>query len=104
MTEREHQITLTQYLRPDGRTRNVSAPVTAEYSAKAAALIEQDVSFSCEILRTGEVAIYAEYLGQDIVIEISQNDETIHAALEYLIDRAASILEARRLGEQVSRH
>jgi hypothetical protein len=47
-------VVLTQYVRPDGRAREVHCEVPDDISMKASRM-----DLSCEVLTTGQVAIYA---------------------------------------------
>lgn len=53
------EVTLTQYIRPNGLPRNVRADIS-----DLAAEMAEDMILSCEILTTGEVALYVRYSGE----------------------------------------
>jgi hypothetical protein len=53
---RPDEVTVIQYLRPFGTKSKVFAPVGEDYVAKAKGMI-----LSSEVLRTGEVMIYARW-------------------------------------------
>jgi hypothetical protein len=82
------EVAVIQYLRPAGERRIVFAPVGEEYVRRASGMI-----FSSEVLRTGEVAIYARWEGESEEyekIEIGDNgpgENTPTDALKHLIDR-----------------
>ena len=71
--KREDEVEVTQYIRPNGRTEQVYAPVGVEYVKMAE---EKDLIISSEVLTTGEVAIYVRRVGQaeeEEKIELADN-------------------------------
>lgn len=52
------EVTLTQYIRPNGTPREVHADIS-----DVAAEMAEDMTLSCEVLTTGEIAIYVRYSG-----------------------------------------
>ena len=61
------EITITQYLRPDGTPREMKAEVPDEYAARA-----EGMTLSSEVLTTGEVALYARWANQPEEDELSE--------------------------------
>jgi hypothetical protein len=89
---RPDEVTVIQYLRPFGKPSKVFAPVGEEYVAKAKGMI-----LSAEVLRTGEVMVYARWADEAEEKEINElavNKPSLlsdfigpTAALQRLIDR-----------------
>ncbi|MBE3138152.1 MAG: hypothetical protein IMZ43_12295 [Thermoplasmata archaeon] len=79
------EIGLIQYMRPDGRKMTVMASVEDQVAGMAEGMI-----LSCEVLTTGEVAIYARYPRdeeEDESLELSPNGPEVQEALQRLIER-----------------
>lgn len=90
-----YQIPFTQYLRPDGRQRQIHwSCKTNEQEIKARALVEAGARFDTEVLQTGEVSLTCEMLGNDgephtIGHELAmKNDESVIEAVAKLVERA----------------
>lgn len=85
---RPDEVAVIQYLRPFGKPSRVFAPVGEDYVAKAKGMI-----LSSEVLRTGEVMVYARWKDEKQEKEITSlcvngpgwNGPT--ASLKRLIDR-----------------
>lgn len=82
-------VPVTQFLRPDGRQSNLSAPVysRAVYD-KAMEAVKAGVRFTAEVIGYGEVSLVAEWKGDDIAIELANNGPEIDGAFERVIERA----------------
>ncbi len=91
------EIKLTQYLMPNGRPM----PTTTEVPDETATLAEGMI-LSCEVLGTGQVALYAKYpedKEEDEFIEISNNGPEIQTVLCKLILRKKEMRVAEK-GEE----
>ena len=91
-------IPFTQYLRPNGRTRDVKWECTThEQEIKAQALLDLHAVFECEQLSTGEVSLTCEIKGNDgemhtLAQVISENNEIIVQAVASLVEQAHDAL------------
>lgn len=85
-------IPFTQYLRPEGRKREVSIDLSEEAEAKAHAFLERGGWFECEELATGHASLTACFVvdgePQDIAIRVVPNGPGVAAAVESLVDEA----------------
>lgn len=71
MTAQPDEVEVTQYLRPDGRTKKVYAPVGIEHAKMA-----KDMTISSEVLTTGGVAIYVQFADEPVeceAVDIAEN-------------------------------
>ena len=99
-------IKFIQYLRPDGRTREMITPaVDNDTFAKAEALKSKGYRFEAEVLRTGEVFIDVMDRSRDneIANELSPNGPKIDDAVVRLVQRAYDRVfskPARKKGER----
>lgn len=84
----ELAISFTQYMRPDGRSRQVMHLCDEETYDRASRLIDRGMSFSCEVLTTGECAFYVDKNDESVVTEICQNGPEVMEAVKRLIFRA----------------
>ena len=89
MNKQPHEIELTQYLMPEGKKTKVYAPIGEDYVNRAES---NKMVFSCEVLTTGQVAIYGKLEHQsdeDELVEIANNgpDNSPTEALRKLVDR-----------------
>lgn len=55
LVKRDNEVEVTQYLRPDGKTRKMYAPVGDKIAKMAE---DKDLIISTEILTTGLIALY----------------------------------------------
>jgi len=79
------EIKLTQFMMPSGR----EVPVTTDVEDHIADMAEGMI-LSCEVLTTGEVALYAKYpqdKEEEETIEIAPNGPKVEEALRCLIER-----------------
>lgn len=94
--QRDHTIPFIQYILPYGRRKETEAPCTKEIYDLGQQFISAGGSYECEILTTGMVSLTAVYPinnePQDIAIELSSNDESIHVALEKLVNSSVKYL------------
>ncbi len=89
-------IPFTQFVRPDGRRRDIEITRPAEMVARARALIEKGLAFEAEVLTTGEVSLtVADHENEeDIAIEITPNGH-ICEAVDRLIESAEARVSSR---------
>jgi len=76
-------VKLVQYLRPNGRRREVEASIGNETAEKARGMI-----LSCEVLMTGQVVLYAKYpedKEEEEFCRLSSNGPEIQMILEKMI-------------------
>jgi len=95
-------IPFTQYLRPDGRKREITIPRPDDVTEKAEEVIKLGGKFEAEELMTGEVSLTCAATldddegEQDIVHELCSNGPAVLVAVDKLIsDALAKIMEAR---------
>lgn len=62
LQKRPNEVSVTQYLRPDGRKREMYAPVGEEYVKIAE---EKDLIIGAEDLGTGQIALYVRRSDED---------------------------------------
>lgn len=92
------EIPFTQYLLPDGRTREVKWECTShEQEIKARSLLDAKARFEAEILQTGEVSLTCEITGNDgedhtLAHGICPNDERVVDAVARLVETAHDAL------------
>lgn len=79
------KIYFTQYLFPDGRKKLVSIEAPDHIVKAADAIIGRGFRFECEILSTDHVSVTISDDDDDYAIELCQNDESVHKAVERLI-------------------
>ena len=86
------RVPFVQFLRPDGRRRNIWIERDAERARKATALREQGCRFEVEELLTGEASMTVERLhgGEDelVSIRVVPNGPEVPPAVDELIDEA----------------
>ena len=89
-------IPFTQYLRPDGRTRDVDIEMPAEIEQLAQIFIRRGGKYECEELTTGHVSLTAVHLVdgeyQDIAIQVCENGPEVPACVEKLVRRSVAWL------------
>lgn len=79
-------IPFTQFLRPDGRQREVVIEVDPVIAAKARAIIARGLRFECEKLSTGQASLtITDPEEGDLDIRIVPNGPGIRAAVEDLV-------------------
>lgn len=97
--ELELDIPFTQYLRPDGRTRQVIFSVNGPAAGLAKSIMDRGHRFEAEVLTTGEVSLTVtdpeNEDGADLCIEISPNGPEVPTAVLKLIGRSSRILTDR---------
>jgi hypothetical protein len=82
-------IPITQYKRPDGRKQSewVRRPTDIEAAAKR--FIDAGGSYTCEVLRTGEVSLCAvkrvDGELRDVEVIVCPNDDSVLDALDKLV-------------------
>lgn len=84
----EYMILFSEYLRPDGRKRPIMFPCDEKLYDRASDLIDKGLSFTCEVLSTGEAAFYVGTNDGDVATEISDNGPAVKQAVERLISNA----------------
>jgi len=87
-------IPFTQYLRPDGRKRDVTIERSPEVEALAQRFIASGGKFECEELRTGEASFTAVKYGRDVAIELVPNGPAVPAAVDRVVRLAQDYLDA----------
>lgn len=99
------ELTFTQYLRPDGRTQQITCHVQEPEVAEAARrLTEAGARFEAEVLTTGEVSFTVEADGEDgedqlLAIEIVPNKvPDVPEAVNRLLLAAAERLRGANVG------
>jgi hypothetical protein len=80
-------IPFTQFLRPDGRTVQVSIERPANILAKAEAILLAGYHFEIEMLATGEIHMTVGEGDEDFDGEICTNDEAVPATVDILVNR-----------------
>lgn len=81
-------IPFTQYLRPDGRARDVSIERPEEIERKALQIIQAGYVFECEELTTGHASltIADPRKGDDVAIEVVPNGPAVPDAVDRLVE------------------
>ena len=91
-------IPFTQYLRPDGRKRDVSIDMDEAIEAEAQAFIDSGGWFECEELMTGHASLTAcrvvDDEPQDIAIRVVPNGPGVDRAVEDLVREAVAYITA----------
>jgi hypothetical protein len=97
-------IPFTQYLRPNGRRRDVEIDRPSDIQALARRFIESGGRYECEHLTTGEASLTAvkEIDGeeQDIAIEVVPNGPEVPAAVDRLVRASAARFADTESGNQ----
>ncbi len=77
------EVAVIQYLRPDGRTRNVTTTLPDSLHIEYLAMLELGYNFAAEELTTGEVSVTIEDRaeGEDIDIRIVPNGPEVQKAM-----------------------
>lgn len=97
--ERDGSVPFTQFLRPYGLKQEVEAPVTQEYKEKADRILAHGWTFTCEVLTTGQVALYVTDGAneRDVCIKICSNGPPVHEALDRMIDEGIEKMEKEKV-------
>jgi len=82
-----NQIPFTQYLRPNGRTREVSIERPAEIYKKAMEIINAGYRFEVEELTTGQISMTISKDDEDCDIELVSNGPEVPVAVDRMITR-----------------
>lgn len=85
-------IPFTQYLRPNGRPKEVYIDLGIETENKAQQLIDCGCRFDIEILLTGIVSMTCEQGDELLAMELAPNGPEIPGAVKRLIDSALAKL------------
>ena len=78
-------ISLTQFIRPHGHKREITALVPEGCQKMVDKLLENEYKFSCEVLTTGEVALYCGKTEETEILHLSTNDDKVNLALKRLV-------------------
>ena len=81
-----YKIPFIQYIRPNGKRRNINIECSPELYVKAKTIINKGGMFEAEILTTDEVSLTINYNYEDIAIEVVSNGPEVLKAVERLID------------------
>ena len=79
------EVKLIQYMMPNGRKKEVTTDIEDLFADMAEGMI-----LSCEVLGTGQVALYAKYpqdKEEEEAVEIASNGPGIQETLQLLIKR-----------------
>lgn len=93
-------IPFTQYLRPDGRAKEVVLHHEENVEAAARELIASGLRFEAEVLVSGEVSLTVTDGEEDIAIELVPNGPAVSDAVVRLVQSA---LEWRDGPERMAR-
>jgi hypothetical protein len=90
-----------QYLRPDGRKKEVSIACSPEIEAKAAQVAAWGGEFEVEVLTTGDVSLTCEYDDaegerQSLAHEVCQNGPEVPKVVKRLVETAIAAIEGLR--------
>ncbi len=86
-------IPFTQYLRPNGETRNESIERSVEIEKIALEAYEKGVRYEAEVLRTGEVSLTAMFEGDAVAHEVVPNGPGVLDAVDRLVKTTAERLK-----------
>lgn len=86
-------MTFTQYLRPDGRKKEVSIDCGPEIESKAEQVLDFGGEFEVEVLNTGAVSLTIEYDDDEgervsLAHEVCENGPTVPIAVVRLVETA----------------
>jgi hypothetical protein len=87
-------IPFTQYLRPNGETRDESIERSPEIEKLALEAFEKGVRYEAEVLRTGQVSFTAMLDGDAIAHEVVPNGPAVVDAVDRLVRATAERLKA----------
>src|SRR5574337_234762 len=88
-------IPFTQYLRPNGETRDESIERSPEIEKLAFEAYEKGVRYEAEILRTGEVSLTAMFNGDEVAHELVPNGPAVVDAVDRLVKTTTERLVLR---------
>lgn len=92
-------IPFTQFLMPDGRSRNVNIKRPAEIEAQAKKIIEAGHRFEIEVLGTGEISMEIVRdvpdpdISDSIAMEICPNGPEVPTCVDKMIADAVTLLK-----------
>ncbi len=80
-------IEFTQYMLPDGRTKQIHIDRPSDIEEKARAITNAGFHFECEFLTTGEISftIADREKQDDVALEFSENGPEVLDAVDKLI-------------------
>lgn len=87
------EITVTQYLRPNGTPTTITGEV--DISEKAIAMLPEMV-LSAEVLMSGQVAVYARKKTdeeEDELMAVTSNDDSVRIKMAEIIEKVAARAE-----------
>lgn len=93
-------IPFTQYLRPDGRKRDIAIDRTDDIEGMAETFIQSGGRYEAEELRNGMVSLTAVHRlrgwddTRDVCLELCMNDATIPAHVDKLVVRSIGWLHS----------
>ena len=67
------QLRLTQYLRPNGRMKDIFVNVPSELDVKIVQIEQAGLTFSCEAISLDSVTLYISDNEDDLAIEFADN-------------------------------
>lgn len=76
---------MTQYLLPDGHTRQACIEIDDDLYAKVDLIRGLGMRFTAEILTTGEVSFCAEHEEGDFLITVAPNGPGVREAIEKMV-------------------
>ena len=92
-------IPFTQYLLPDGRKEARTVEVSDEIAAMAQKFIAAGGAYTCEMLRTGEVSLAAEYTvdgeRMDIACTVCLNGVLVTEAVDDIVRESVNFIEKK---------
>lgn len=98
-----NEIPFTQYMLPRGERKQIGLPVSDAAYAKAREIMNADLSFEIEVLRTGHVsATITDPEHGDLDIVVTGNGPGVREAVERMIarfDHAAALAALEDEGE-----
>ena len=95
------EICFTQFLRPDGRTRQVFIERPPDIVTKALMVVESGGRFEIEVLSTGEISMTVEHSGDygPIALYICPNGPDVPSTVDSLVHKAYTFIIRRRPSE-----
>jgi len=87
------KVEFTQYLRPDGRKQTITMDVPDDLKEKIDFIIKNNHEFTCEVLTTGEVALYVSNNEEDIECLIVNNGPGMKEKVIELINNGFELLK-----------
>lgn len=93
-------IPFIQYLRPDGRRKDVSINRPDNIEEMARKFISAGGWYECEVLSTGEVSLTVCYNldgeDEDIAIELCKNGPEVNHKVDELVAKSVEFLDAHK--------